>query len=53
MKESDIGLLPYRYRAVVRASELLRRTSELVKPLRKLAGSVYLESTKRAPTGSP
>jgi SAM-dependent methyltransferase/uncharacterized protein YbaR (Trm112 family) len=44
---SDIDLLPRRYRPVVRASELLRRTSERVPALCTVADSVYVQATKQ------
>lgn len=38
---TDLELFPRRYRAVVRTSEALRRASELVRPLRYAADSLY------------
>ena len=43
-RPTDLGLLPRRSRAVVRASELLRR----VRPLRVVADSVWVESRRTA-----
>lgn len=40
----DADLLPLQYKAVVYASEILRKISRIVKPLTKVADSVYLES---------
>ena len=46
IQASDVDLLPAKYRAIVHLSELLRKVSRSVKPLAKIADSVYLESTK-------
>jgi hypothetical protein len=45
---SDLDLLPARSRAVVRVSEGLRRTSERVPPLVRLADSVVVHARKPA-----
>ena len=45
-QRSDLGLLPLRYRPVVRASELLRRASGRLPALRSLADSLYVESIR-------
>jgi ubiquinone/menaquinone biosynthesis C-methylase UbiE len=42
----DVDLLPARYRAIVRGSVLLRRTSMLLPLLARLADSVVLESVR-------
>jgi len=39
----DIDLMPARHRAVIRTSELLRKISRAIKPLTKVADSVYIE----------
>ena len=41
---SDADLLPFHYKMVVRSSEILRKISRVIKPLTKVADSVYLES---------
>lgn len=41
---SDIDLMPLKYKAVIAASETLRKLSTVVRPLMKLADSVYLRS---------
>jgi SAM-dependent methyltransferase len=41
---SDLRFLPPKYRAVVRASEVLRRIARFLPPLRFLADSLYLET---------
>ena len=41
---SDADLLPLRYKMVVYTSEFLRKLSGVIKPLTKIADSVYLES---------
>jgi hypothetical protein len=41
---ADVDLLPARYRAVVRLSEMLRRLSERAPLLRHLADSLYVRS---------
>jgi ubiquinone/menaquinone biosynthesis C-methylase UbiE/uncharacterized protein YbaR (Trm112 family) len=41
---SDLRFLPGKYRAVVRASEALRKTAQWVAPLRYVADSLYLKS---------
>src|SRR5882757_1366006 len=45
---SDMRFLPAKYRAVVRASEVLRKTSRMLSPLRYFADSLYLRTTKIA-----
>jgi len=45
---SDMRFLPAKYRAVVRASEVLRKTSRTLPPLRYFADSLYLRTTKTA-----
>jgi len=45
IQAADVDLLPRRMRAVVYASELLRKVSVKVPPLKRLADSVYLRST--------
>ena len=42
---SDIRFLPWKYQAVVRASEALRRCSRVLRPLVYAADSLYLRST--------
>lgn len=44
---SDADLLPFRYKMVVHSSEILRKISRVIKPLTKVADSVYLESVNR------
>ncbi len=44
IQASDSPLLPFRYRAIVRASEILKRLSRNAKWMRFLADSVYLRS---------
>jgi SAM-dependent methyltransferase/uncharacterized protein YbaR (Trm112 family) len=44
---SDIRLLPWRYRMLVRTSELLRKISEVFSPLTYVADSLYVTSTTR------
>jgi SAM-dependent methyltransferase/uncharacterized protein YbaR (Trm112 family) len=43
---SDLRFLPVRYRALVRASESLRRLSQHVSPLVKVADSLYVSSRR-------
>jgi SAM-dependent methyltransferase len=43
---TDLELLPARYRAVVRVSEVLRRLSDTVRPLALVADSVYARSRR-------
>ena len=43
---TDVALLPSRYRAVVRVSEALRRVSEKVPPLTRVADSLYARSVR-------
>jgi ubiquinone/menaquinone biosynthesis C-methylase UbiE/uncharacterized protein YbaR (Trm112 family) len=45
---SDVHLFPFRYRAVVYASEALRRASEAVPLLKLGADSLYVAATRRA-----
>lgn len=47
IQKSDVDLLPFNYKLVVYSSELLRKLSGLVRPLTKVADSVYLESVKQ------
>ena len=44
IQANDVDLLPMPYKLVVHSSELLRKLSRLIKPLIKVADSVYLES---------
>ena len=44
---SDVRFLPWKYRAVVYASEALRKISGIVSPLNYLADSLYVEGTVR------
>jgi 2-polyprenyl-3-methyl-5-hydroxy-6-metoxy-1,4-benzoquinol methylase/uncharacterized protein YbaR (Trm112 family) len=44
IQASDSSLLPFRYRVIVRASEVIKRLSRKVKWVRFLADSVYLHS---------
>jgi SAM-dependent methyltransferase/uncharacterized protein YbaR (Trm112 family) len=50
IQPSDADLLPLRYRLVIRASEVLRRLSTVVKPLINIADSVYLQSVNQKPS---
>ena len=43
---TDLALLPARYRAVVRASEAMRRVADRVPPLTYAADSVYARSRR-------
>jgi SAM-dependent methyltransferase len=43
---ADLDLLPRRYRALVRTSELLRRASERISPLTAIADSLYVRSRR-------
>lgn len=45
---SDVDMMPLKYKAIVHISELLRKMSKSMRPLAKLADSVYLESTKHS-----
>ncbi|HEY8560617.1 MAG TPA: methyltransferase domain-containing protein [Pyrinomonadaceae bacterium] len=47
IQASDVDLLPLHYKMVVYSSELLRKISGVIKPLTKVADSVYLESENR------
>lgn len=44
IQANDVDLLPFKYKAVVYSSEMLRKLSGIIKPLTKVADSVYLES---------
>ena len=44
---SDADLLPVKYKAIVYSSEFLRKLSGIIKPLTKVADSVYLESVNQ------
>jgi len=44
---SDADLLPFHYKMVVHSSEILRKISRVIKPLTKIADSVYLESVNQ------
>jgi SAM-dependent methyltransferase/uncharacterized protein YbaR (Trm112 family) len=46
---SDVSLLPWKYRAVVYASEALRKISEILSPLTYVADSLYVKGTGRNP----
>ena len=43
----DVDLLPVKHKIIVYSSELLRKISKTIKPLTKVADSVYLESINR------
>jgi hypothetical protein len=44
IQASDVDLLPPHYKMVIYSSEILRKLSGVIKPLMKVADSVYLES---------
>lgn len=44
---SDADLLPLHYKMIVHSSEVLRKISRLIKPLTKVADSIYLKSVNR------
>jgi ubiquinone/menaquinone biosynthesis C-methylase UbiE/uncharacterized protein YbaR (Trm112 family) len=44
IQANDVDLLPAHYKMVVYSSEFLRKLSGIIKPLTKVADSVYLES---------
>jgi SAM-dependent methyltransferase/uncharacterized protein YbaR (Trm112 family) len=46
VQASDLRLLPNRYRALVHASEALRRLSGTIPPLRKFADSLYIRARR-------
>jgi SAM-dependent methyltransferase len=46
VQPSDLHLLPARYRAIVRASEGLRRMSSIFPPLKKVADSLYVSANR-------
>jgi hypothetical protein len=52
-RPGDLGLLPVRYRAVVRCSEALRAVSERLPWLAYVADSVYVESVRMPRAQSP
>ena len=43
IQANDVDLLPFKYKTVVYSSEILRKISNVFKPLTKVADSVYLE----------
>lgn len=47
IQRSDADLLPLRYKIIVHSSEVLRKISNVIKPLTKVADSVYLESVNQ------
>jgi ubiquinone/menaquinone biosynthesis C-methylase UbiE len=47
IQASDADLLPLHYKMIVNSSELLRRISNIFRPLTKVADSVYLESVNQ------
>jgi len=47
IQASDVDLLPAHFKMVVYTSEVLRKISGVVKPLTKVADSVYLESVNQ------
>ena len=49
IQPADIAMLPRRYRAVVHASEALRKTSQRVSPLKYFADSIYVASRSAPP----
>lgn len=44
---SDVKILPWKYQLVVYVSEILRRLSDLISPLRYLADSLYVDARKK------
>lgn len=46
-QRADLDLLPWRLRAVVRASDALRAVARVVRPLTEVADSVYVRSVAR------
>lgn len=46
IQPSDIDLMPFQYRAVIRSSELLRRIATVFRPLQYFADSLYVTSSK-------
>ncbi len=47
IQASDVDLLPPHFKMVVYSSEILRKISGVIKPLTKVADSVYLESVNQ------
>jgi SAM-dependent methyltransferase len=47
-QSADVELLPRKYQLVVRASEATRRLARVVRPLERVADSVYVRSIARA-----
>ena len=47
IQKSDVDLLPVKYKMIVYSSEILRKLSGVIKPLMKVADSVYLESVNQ------
>ncbi len=47
IQPSDTDMLPVHYRMIIHSSEFLRRISNVVTPLTKVADSVYLESVNQ------
>lgn len=47
IQAKDVDLLPLKYKIVVYSSEILRKISKIVKPLTKVADSIYLESVNQ------
>lgn len=47
IQTKDADLLPFKYKVIVYSSEVLRRLSVIIKPLTKVADSVYLESSNQ------
>jgi hypothetical protein len=45
---SDVRFFPAKYRALIHTSELLRRLSEMLPPLRYAADSLYVNATRRS-----
>lgn len=50
VQAADADLFPLKYRAIVRTSELIRKVSDSIRPLAKVADSVYLRSKKNGKT---
>jgi SAM-dependent methyltransferase/uncharacterized protein YbaR (Trm112 family) len=47
IQPNDAKLLPLKHRAVIYSSEILRRMAKLFSPMRKVADSLYLRSTRQ------
>ena len=51
LQASDAAMMPPRLATILRVSEMMKRISRVVTPLRRVADSVFVEAVRRSPAG--